>query len=1010
MSLASYSLKNTRVSHFVLVLSVVGGMFAFGQLGKQEDAPFIIKQAVVSTAYPGASAEEVERQITEIVEREVQTTRGVEFLKSESLPGVSIVNVYFFEDISGSEFNQIWDELRRKVENVKSQLPEGASDIVVNDDFGDVFGVYYAVTATDGYTDYDLEKFADFIKRELVTIGEVSKVELYGVQKRVVNIDISNAKLANAGVNPMRLINTLQSQNKLIRSGDAQTGEKQIRLNAEGTFQNLTEIENLIVEDANGNQIRLKDLATVSMGYVDPPTNKMRMNGATAIGIGISNRAGGNSIVMGEDVDAKMEYCQSQLPVGIDIQQIYAADKVAIEANNNFILNLIISVATVVLIILFAMGVRAGILIGTSLIFTILSTLLFMLFFGVDLHRTSLAAIIIAMGMLVDNAIVVTDNAQNNMKRGLPKKQALLLGAQTPQWGLLGATFIAIISFLPLYLAPSNVAEVIKPLFIVLAISLTLSWVFAMMQTTVYGEFILKEPKKTEGDLFDNKFYRSFRNFLEKAIRFRWATILMVVGVFALSLFAYRYVKQAFFPAINKAMFKVDYFMPQGTSIEAVESDIKIIEQFLLQKEEVKNVSITIGSTPLRYYLASVAWTTRPNLAHIVVETESHKVVADLMLGFESYLKQNYPESQSIFYKFKVSPQPEATIEANFKGPNMDTLRMLSEQAKAIMRNDSLCENIRDSWGEKTMEYSPVYDQLKGQSSGVSRDAVAQAMRRLTIGTNVGVYREDKDVIPIVVKDADRNNYNFANIGALPIFNNRGETILLGQVIDSVQINFEESRIKRHNRQRSISAQCDPIWGVENVEVEKTLVPLVEAIPLPVGYELWWDGIKWSQERSQAAIKLNLPLAFILMLGTLIFLFNSYRKTLIIFLIVPLMVIGIVLGFLLTGQYFGFFAVLGVLGLVGMVIKNAIVLIDQINIEIDENGIAPYEAVVMSAVSRIMPVSMAAGTTILGMIPLLPDPMFGGMAATIMGGLLVATVLTLIVLPVFYATIYKLKK
>ncbi|MBP9549076.1 MAG: efflux RND transporter permease subunit, partial [Chitinophagales bacterium] len=291
-----------------------------------------------------------------------------------------------------------------------------------------------------------------------------------------------------------------------------------------------------------------------------------------------------------------------------------------------------------------------------------------------------------------------------------------------------------------------------------------------------------------------------------------------------------------------------------------------------------------------------------------------------------------------------------------------------------------------------------------------SRDAVAQAMRRLTLGTNVGVYREDKDVIPIVVKDADRKNYNFANIGALPIFNNRGETILLGQVIDSVQINFEESRIKRHNRQRSISAQCDPIWGVENVEVEKSLVPLIEAIPLPVGYELWWDGIKWSQERSQAAIKLNLPLAFILMLGTLIFLFNSYRKTLIIFLIVPLMVIGIVLGFLLTGQYFGFFAVLGVLGLVGMVIKNAIVLIDQINIEINENSIAPYEAVVMSAVSRIMPVSMAAGTTILGMIPLLPDPMFGGMAATIMGGLLVATVLTLIVLPVFYATIYKLKK
>lgn len=1011
MSLASYSLKNKRVSHFILILSLIGGIFAFNQLGKQEDAPFVVKVAVLSTAYPGASAEEVELQITEVIEREVQAARGVEFIKSESLPGVSIINIFFFEDLPGSEFKQIWDELRRKVENVKPKLPPGASDIQVNDDFGDVFGLYYAITATDGYSNYDLEKYADFIKRELVTIGEVSRVELYGVQKRIVNIEISNAKIANAGINPNVIVSSLQTQNKLIRSGDAVVGGNQMRLNAEGTFQDIAEIENLIIEDAEGNQLRLKDLATVSMDYEDPPKTMMRMNAKPAIGIGISNKVGGNYIVMGEMVDAKMEYCKAQLPVGIEVEQIYAADKVAIEANNAFILNLIISVVTVVLIILFAMGVRAGLLIGSSLIFTILSTLLVMLFFGVDLHRTSLAAIIIAMGMLVDNAIVVTDNAQNAMKRGISKTQALLQGAQSPQWGLLGATFIAIVSFLPLYLAPSNVAEVIKPLFIVLAISLTLSWIYAMMQTTVYGEFILKEPKSlAQGEMFGGKFYTAFRNFLERAIQFRWITMLVVLLVFITAIFSFRFVKQTFFPAINKNMFKVDYFLPQGTSIETVEANMKEIEKYLDTKEEVTNVSITIGSSPLRYYLASVSWTVRPNFAHLLIETQNYKQVDAVMTDVRAYLEENYPDAVATFSKFKVSPQPEATIEANFKGPNMDTLRMLSEKAKTIMRADPLCENIRDSWGEKTLRFSPVYNQLKGQSAGVSREAMAQSLKRLTDGQPVGTYREDKDVIPIVVKDIDRRKYDFANVGSLPVFNNRGETILLEQVIDSVKIDFEESRIKRHNRQRSISAQCDPIWGVENPEVEATLVPKVEAIPLPDGYELWWDGIRWNQERSQAAIKQNLPLAFILMIGTLIILFNSYRKTAIIFLMVPLVLIGVVLGFLLTGQYFGFFAILGLLGLIGMVIKNAIVLIDQINIEISENGLDPYEAVVTSAVSRTMPVSMAAGTTILGMVPLLPDPMFGGMAATIMGGLFVATLLTLIVLPVLYAMVYKLRK
>ncbi len=1012
MSIAGYALKNKQVIHYFLILTIIGGLIAFNKLGKREDSPFVIKQIVFMTYYPGATAEQVAEQVTEKIEREIQSHPFVDFIKSESRPGFSYIKVDMYQWVPKEKFQQVWDEMRRKILNVQPQLPPEASTIMVNDDFGDVYGIYYAITADPGFTDAELEDYAQFIKQQLSNADDVAKVKLFGVQNRVVNVYIADEKLANAGITPLDIQEALSTQNQLINTGKIQSGSFNVRIDAIGTFQSIDEVENLVITGKNGNQIRLKDIATIEKDYQDPPDQKMRMNALRAIGIGFSTRSGGNSVVAGKSVREKFAQIKELLPVGIEMVNIYSEDKVALEANSTFITNLIESLLIVIVLILFAMGVRAGILIGSSLLFAILGALFLMWPLGIELHRTSLAAIIIAMGMLVDNAIVVTDNAQMKIKRGMDRAKALELGATVPQWGLLAATIIAILSFLPLYLAPSNTAEIIKPLFAVLALALLLSWIFALIQTTVYGDFILKantgsgEPK----DPYDTKFYHKLTKFIEFVIEKRYLTLAIVFGLFFLSIYLFKFVKQDFFPAINKPMFKIDYFLPEGSDLKAVEADVKKMEKWLMEREDVKQVSVTLGASPLRYYLSSVSWSPRPNLANLLIETTDFEATDSLLTIFEDYVNANFPDALAIFYKFKVAPSPDAIIEAKFDGPDPWVLRQLAEQAKAIMREEPLAQNVRDGWGVKTPKIEPIYSQNKGRIAKVTRTDMARALQRIADGQTMGQYREKDWVMPILLKAKDRNNYNYANIGSLPIMNAYGDIIPLEQVTDSIKIGFENFYLTKYNRQLSIAAQCDPVAGIGNTELEKKLMPKIEAIPLPPGYRLWWDGIYYTQQITNEAINSKLPIAVLIIITILMIQYRNWKTVTMILLMVPLVIIGITFAFLASGLFFGFFAVLGLLGLVGMVIKNSIVLLDQANEEMKVNGKSQYQAIIIATRSRSIPVVMAAGTTILGMAPLLPDPMFGAMAVTIMGGLFVATLLTIIVLPTFYATFYKLKK
>lgn len=1013
MNIPKFALDNSKIVYFFLFFMLIGGVLSFGKLGKKEDAPFVIKQVVLVTQYPGATAQEVEKLITEPIEREVQSLAGVYKIRSDSFFGLSKITVELDPSTSPDIIPQKWDELRRKTLNVQPYLPQGASQIVVNDDFGDVFGIYYGLTADEGFSYADMRRVAQLIKTELVTVQGVQKVALFGEQTEVVNLFISMPTLANLGIDPNTIVQIVSSQNQLVNTGLMQAGEMNLTVVAAGTYTDLQDIRNQIISTRDGSQIRLGDIAVVERGYLDPPSTLMRVNGKRAIGIGVSSLAEVDVVKTGELVSDRIDQFMPLVPIGFDLDPLYLENEIAAEANNGFIVNLIESVLIVIFIIMLVMGFRGGILIGSSLLFSIGGTMLLMLILGVGLNRTSLAGFIIAMGMLVDNAIVVTDNAQVAMKRGINRRKALIDGATQPQWGLLGATFIGVVSFLPLYLAPSAVAEIVKPLFIVLALSLGLSWVLALTQTPLFGNFMLKEPKDggSDKDPYDTKFYNWFARSLQQLIKWRWATISTIVLLFICSLWLMGLAPQSFFPNLEKPYFKADVFMPDGYSIHDTESEMLKLSSWLESQPAVKKVSITVGASPLRYYLASTSFGPKPNFGNILIELNSIDSTDSMNDRFYAYVKQNYPNVLMRSSLFKLSPAVEATIEIGFIGQNADTLEMLTEKAKNIMRRCDLVSDVRSDWGNKTPIIKPVYSQEKGQRLGVTRQAVASYTKLSTNGLVMGDYREGDIFMPILLKDANIKHFNLANIGTIPVFTPRGMVVSLDQVIDSISMGYHYSLIKRYQRQMTIRAQCDPLMGANAAEAFKqvydSVVPQMEAV-IPDGYDVHVFGEQESQTESNEALAENMPLTFFLIFTTLLLIFRKYRKPLIILLMIPLIFIGVVLGLALSGNTLDFFAILGVLGLIGMNIKNAVVLVDQIHVE-TKAGMAPMPAVIQATKSRIVPVVMASGTTILGMLPLLPDALFGGMAAVIMGGLLVATFLTIVVLPVTYCTIMKIK-
>lgn len=1004
-TLAKFFLKNRALSWLLLALILLGGVVAYEGMGKLEDAPFTIKQAVVTTTYPGASPLEVQQQVTDVLEEAIQSLGELYYLKTENRAGLSKITVYVKKEIRADAMQQLWDKLRRKVGDAQGRLPAGAGTSVVNDDFGDVLGVFYGLSSAV-HTYRELEEQAERLKNELLAVPDVARIELYGVQNRTIEVEADPSLLAASGLTMADIAAAFDRQNRIVDAGAVETAHNRLRIDAAGSFTTLQELENLTVTSRDGSYFRLGELAAVSESYVRPARSRMEMDGLPTIGIAISTVADGNVVDMAERVAARLSQLEQTMPEGYRLRTVYDQGHESSVANDGFVLNLLISVVTVIAVLLFFIGMKNGILIGSGLVFSIFGTLIYMYGTGIALQRMSLAAIIIAMGMLVDNAIVVYDATLVNMQRGMRKRTAILAAVSTTAMPLLGATLIAVLTFLPVYLSPHITGELLSSLFIVIAVSLLLSWVLAVSQNVFFVQEFVRRPRPDElkGELFQGRMYDRFRRALRWTIRRRWFVLASMVVLLAASALGFRCIPQQFMPLLDKQYFSVDVWLPEGTRVEETSRQAEALAEKLMQHEGVRHVSTFVGQTPPRYYLANAAYGPQSNYAQCLVEAVSPSVARSMQVGLQDELSQTFSDALIRVNRFELNSIPQALIEARFCGDDPRVLDSLTSIAIDIMRRNPKVMNARNEWGNKAMLVRAAYDPVKAGRLNLGKADLMTAVKSTNDGTPVGIYRDGDKQVPVLLRTVGGGQLSQAALEDLPVWNGRNSAPL-AQVTDSIGIGWEWPLVKTYNRRLSMAAQCDVQPGHTMKEVHSEIRDEIERIGLPAGYSFFWDSQYKDQKEAMEALTKYFPLAIVFLVLILVALFGNFRQPSIIFLILPLSVIGVVVGMLVTGFQFGFFCIAGWLGLLGMIIKNVIVLLDEVNIQ-RRAGVAPVEAIVEATVSRTRPVLMAAITTIFGSIPLLFDVVFGGMAATIVFGLSFATLLTLFVTPALYAVFY----
>ena len=1010
MTITEYSLKNKVVIYFILLLVLVGGVSSYFSMGKLEDAVFTIKTALVVTVYPGASPHEVEQEVTEVIERAVTEMNSVKDIYSTSSAGYSVVQIDIDQALKNKDMPQQWDILRKKVKDATASLPRNAHTPKVIDDFGDVYGMFYAVTA-DGFSREELYDYAAYLKRELLTVDQVGKISLFGDPAECVDIKIDDAKISELGINPGLIIMAINEQTNIAPAGNIEFYDKYIRVTGNKAMQGIDEMKKTIIK-IGPEQFYLGDIAKIDKSFIDPPQNLMYHNGNQAVGLAVSTQKGGNVLELGENLAKKIEKLQANLPVGIELRQVYSEAKEVAAANSVFITNLLASVGIVVLVLLLFMGLRSGILIGTGLIFSILGTLVVMNLMDISMHRNSLSAIIIAMGMLVDNAIVVTDGALVDIQRGVNRRKAVINISKTTAMPLLGATLIAVLAFLPVFISKSASAEINHDLFMVLAISLSLSWFFAMTQTAITNERFIR-VKDTIENLYNNKFYNFFKRLLAEVIRRKWLSVSIVVASLFLAVMLFGKVQKAFFMPLDKSYTLVDYWLPEGTTIHKVQKDLAIAEKDLFKNlSEIKNITTSLNKTPPRYLLPAHNENYNTSFGQLMIETHSSEEAVEIRPFLKKYFAENFPDARVKVKGYISGPPIKYKVEARFMGPDPAVLRRLAAQAETIMHNEPAVGDITNDWRNKVFTWSPVYSSIKAKRAGITRSDLGNAIQRSTSsGLRIGMYREDDELLPLILKVDNNSLNNIENIQNTGVWPERGETsVPLKEVVDSITIGWENGLIQRYNQQRAVTVQCNP---ADDKMTAPTLLGKVresiESIPLPDGYSFMWAGEYKTSKEANASTRQFMPLAMLLIIFIVIMLFNNIRQTVVVLLIIPLSVIGVAVGLFITKSAFGFMAIIGFMGLIGMVLKNAIVMMDQIKINMDKEGVVPYKALQDAAVSRLRPVFLAALTTMLGMLPLVADAMFSSMAITIIFGLLFATVLTLVVLPLLYALFYKIK-
>ncbi|MEE8153943.1 MAG: efflux RND transporter permease subunit [Phycisphaerales bacterium] len=1044
MNLPAVAMKRKTLTNFLATLLFIGGVFSYFQLGRLEDPDFTVKRAVIVTAYPGASPTEVELEVTDRIEKAIQEMPQLKELYSLSRAGLSIIRVDMKEEYWADRLPQVWDEMRRKINDVEKEFPPGVVTPDIGDDFSFVFGFVLAMTG-DGYSYAELEEYAKAVRKELNATPGVARVELWGVQPRVIYLDVSEAQLSGLGITHEDLIATLAQQNMVVPAGSVEVPGRRYRVEVTGEFPDAEAIGDLIIRrsllDAGiaaalttsnnartlegvtptgrgraQGVIRLRDVATVREGYLEPPITMMRFDGQPALAIQLANVAGGNILATGAAIDAKLAQILPNLPVGIEVERFAWQSDLVEESINGFVINLAEAVLIVVVVLTLAMGWRMGVIIGVGLVLTILGTFIVMAMMEIQLQRVSLGALVVALGMMVDNAIVVADGITVRLGKGEDPEEAAVKSASTPSMALLGATVIAVMAFYPVYAAKSDSGEYGQTLFIVVGISLFLSWVLSMTVTPLHCLALLKPPKqnskgKQEQDPYGGGFFRLYRTGLERAIRFRALTVLGMLAALIAAVVGFGGVPQQFFPDSTRSQFFIDYWAPEGTPIQDVSAGLRKIEERLEGDDRVTNYATFIGGGGPRFYLPVDPEFPYASYAQVVVNTPSFAEVDPLYQEFKAWTNENFPGVLTRVRKYTVGPGDTWPFELHISGPavaDLGTLRRLGEEVMAVLEASPYAKHVRTDMRQRTQKVVVDYDSKRARWSVVPRTNVAQSTRYSFDGTPVGLFRQGEDLLPIIVRKTEAERRQTASamdvIQVWPVLGIK--SLPLSQITRGIELEWEDPIITRWNRRRQIAVQAAPD-GVTFPAMRASVIDEINAIELPPGFEMEWDGEYASTRGAQLSLIPGMIPSLVVVLIILVALFNSLRPAIVMGLVLPFAIIGVTAILLPTQTPFGFMALLGAMSLVGMMLKNSIVLVDEIRLNRD-SGKSPYEATVLAGVSRVRPVVLAAATTVLGVIPLLQDAFWISMAMTIMAGLAVGTILTMILVPTFYTIIYRI--
>lgn len=1032
-----WAFDNKKFITFLIIVLLLGGLRSAYRMSKLEDPEIKVKTAMVVATRPGASPSEMEFEVTDPLEKAIRSIGDVKSVQSWSRSDVAILQVELRPTIPDEDLEQCWDMLRRKVNDKAVLLPAGTS-VLIQDDFNLVYGMFYALTA-DGYSERELSDYADLIQRELTNLKGVGRVQIYGEREESIDIILLPEKMASLGVSPAEVLTTLQGHNKVCYAGYYDNGPHRVRLSVADKFRTVRQISEMIIQGHEDDQLRLCDIATISSGYAEPVRNRLKHNGSPALGIAVAAASGTDIVQVGKAVEECLATLSArQLPIGVQCSKIFYQPERVTDSLSTFFINLIESVIIVVVVLMFTMGLRSGLIIGISLLTIVVGSFLILSFFDGSMQRVSLATFILAMGMLVDNAIVIIDGILIDLRQGKSRREAMTAIGRKTALPLLGATLIAILAFLPIFLSPDTAGVYVRDLFIVLAVSLLMSWILALTHVPLLADKWLKSPigiGKEQG-LYDGRIYHLLRRSLHFCLRRPWTLVLTGVLWIILSLFCVRFMKQGFFPDMTYDQLYIEYKLPEGTNYTQVEQDLQQIETYLKTRPEITDITISLGATPARYNLVRSIATPSLSYGELIVSFTSPKELNQNIAEIQQHLTAHYPDAYVKLKKYNIMYK-KYPIELRVIGPDPALLNAISDTIRNIMIQTPEVCLITSDWDKKTALMEIDYQQMPARRAGIDREDISLSLLTATGGIPIAKFFEGRKENTIYLKCAEEKGQTIDNLANVPIFSmfpnfhtllddelllklksgmiSREEivrrltqTTPLAALGSGVNLKWEYPVIARYNGQRAQTIMCSPIDGMQAEEVRQLVEARVSQIDLPDGYTLSWGGEKEAKDQTMYYLFNQVPLGIILIIAVLILLFKDYRKPTIILCCIPLLIVGIVAGMLISGKVFNFCAIVGALGLVGMLIKNCIVLMDEINIQI-ASGVPAVEALIESSCSRLRAVMMASLTTILGMIPLLSDDLFGSLAVTIMGGLLFSTLATLIYLPVFYAIFFNIK-